>query len=103
RNWNTIPQGGLGTRIRQSRQRIEYHLKNFFLLNTREKADFLRQKLQDLRSRSEVWRGMFLRRFSRDRENESNVRVLADIWDFNDRASLEYRAKPYDGVVTDFR
>jgi phthiocerol/phenolphthiocerol synthesis type-I polyketide synthase E len=57
-----------------------------------------------LRSRSQIWRGILLNRFSAKKaEHKSESRVLGQMWQVNDRACLVYQAKPYDGVVTDFR
>ncbi len=35
--------------------------------------------------------------------NKPESVVLAEMWKINDRACIVYQAKPYDGVVTDFR
>jgi hypothetical protein len=74
------------------------------LLNTREKKRFFGEKVKVLRSRSKIWKGMMFGRFlGKDPGHKSESLVLADMWQINDRACVVYQAKPYEGVVTDFR
>jgi hypothetical protein len=81
-----------------------FHARNFSILNFEDKIRFFREKLNVLRSRSSVWRGMLLRRFERNAPaDRSESLLLARIWENNDRASLDYVPRPYPGVITDFR
>jgi hypothetical protein len=38
-----------------------------------------------------------------DSGRKSESVVLAEVWEINDKACIVYQAKPYEGVVTDFR
>jgi len=103
-NWCLIPADSLWRRVRQLSQRIKFHGKNFLLLDTGEKKKFFREKLKVLHSRSKIWRGLVAGRLSpREFGDKSESRVLAEMWQINDRASVTYQAQPYDGVVTEFR
>ena len=103
-NWCNIPADNAWRRMRQAFQRLKFHGYNFVLLDGGEKGQFLQEKLSSLRSRAKIWRGILLNKFSRKRkDNLSESRVLGDMWQINDRSSVAYVAKPYDGVVTDFR
>ena len=103
-NWCSIPADNLYRKLRQITQRLEFHVKNFLLLDTGEKRRFFAEKTKVLRSRMPVWRGILLNKFSRNKpEDKSESRALGKMWQINDRAGVAYQAKPYKGVVTDFR
>jgi thioesterase domain-containing protein/non-ribosomal peptide synthetase component F len=103
-NWCNIPSDNAWRKVRHIGQRIRFHGKNFLLLNTREKRRFFGEKVKVLRSRSKIWKGMMFARFlGKDPGHKSESLVLADMWQINDRACVVYQAKPYEGVVTDFR
>jgi thioesterase domain-containing protein/non-ribosomal peptide synthetase component F len=103
-NWSSIPADNAWRRVRQIGQRLEYHVKNFLLLDMGEKMKFFAEKVKILRSRTHVWRGILLNMFgANDGSNKSASRLLGKMWQINDRACVIYQAKPYDGVVTDFR
>ena len=103
-NWCAIPRDNAWRKMRHVAQRIKFHGKNFLLLNAVEKKKFFEEKVKVLRSRSKIWRGMLASKFgSNEPGNKSESRVLAEMWQINDRACVVYQAPPYDGVVTDFR
>jgi thioesterase domain-containing protein/non-ribosomal peptide synthetase component F len=102
-NWCNIPADNAWRKARQTAQRIKFHSQNFLLLNAAEMKQFLAEKIKVLRSRSTIWKGMMLGRFRRKSGNKPESVVLAEMWKINDRACIVYQAKPYDGVVTDFR
>lgn len=103
-NWCSIPADNAWRKLRQIGQRLEYHVKNFLLLNAGEKKKFFAEKVKVLRDRTHVWRGIVLNKFSSaSAEKKSESRLLGEMWQINDRACVLYQAKPYDGVVTDFR
>lgn len=103
-NWRSIPADNTWRKLRQISQRIEYHVKNFLLLDASAKRKFFAEKVKVLRDRTHVWRGILQSKFSANRgEKKSESRVLGEMWQINDRACVIYQAKPYDGVVTDFR
>lgn len=85
-------------------QRLRFHAANFWLLDTAGKAKFVSEKIQALRSRLPVWRGMLLTTVGGGSDSASNEsRLLGQIWRANDRAALSYRPEPYAGWITDFR
>ena len=81
-----------------------FHAANFSRLDRAGKSQFLREKVEILRSRLPVWRGMLLASLSKaPRADESESRLLAKIWRTNDLACMNYMPRPYPGIVTDFR
>jgi len=103
-NWCNIPSDNAWRKIRQLGQRVRFHAKNFLLLNTSEMKKFFDEKVKVARSRSTIWKGMMFGRFLvKESGNKAESVVLAEMWQINDRASVVYQAKPYEGVVTDFR
>jgi len=101
-NWPKLPPASARNKVRHQVQRIMFHVGNFLSLNFKDRITFLSEKLKVLSSRAVVWRGMILGKFATDR-NESQSRLLARIWEINDRAILTYIPRPYPGVITDFR
>jgi hypothetical protein len=103
-NWCNIPSDNAWRKVRHLGQRVRFHGKNFLLLNIGEKKEFFDEKVKVLRSRSTVWKGMIFGRFlAKEPGNKAESVVLAEMWQINDRACVVYQAKPYEGVVTDFR
>jgi non-ribosomal peptide synthetase component F/thioesterase domain-containing protein/NRPS condensation-like uncharacterized protein len=103
-NWSKIPSYTIWSKTYHQGERLIFHAGNFMLLSFRDKVRFFQEKLKTLRSRSNIWRGMLSRKFVKgDRGNRSESSLLAQIWDITDRASVRYVARPYPGVITDFR
>jgi non-ribosomal peptide synthetase component F/thioesterase domain-containing protein len=103
-NWCSIPSDNAWRKVRHIGQRIKFHCKNFLLLNAAEKKKFFDEKINVLRSRSKIWKGMiFGRLLEKESGNRPESLVLAEMWQINDQACIVYQAKPYEGVVTDFR
>lgn len=103
-NWRKAPHPGIAGKLYHEAQRFTFHAANFFCLDFRGKVTFARQKTRAFRSRLPVWRGILLSKFAHLPQNgSSESRVLARIWQLNDKACDLYIAKPYPGVVTDFR
>jgi thioesterase domain-containing protein/non-ribosomal peptide synthetase component F len=102
-NWCNIPSDNAWRKVRHLGQRVRFHGKNFLLLNAGEKKKFFDEKVKVLRSRSKIWKGLMFGRFlAKESGNKPESVVLAEMWQINDRASVVYQAKPYEGVVTDF-
>jgi non-ribosomal peptide synthetase component F/thioesterase domain-containing protein len=103
-NWSRIPVDTFGSKARHQAERVKFHTQNFLLLNFRDKVKFFREKMKVLRNRAQIWRGILLSRLSNSqRASKTESRVLARIWKTNDRACVAYIAKPYPGMITDFR
>ena len=103
-NWCNIPSDTAWRKLRHLGQKVRFHGKNFLLLNAGEKKKFFAEKIKALRSRSKVWRGMlFGRLLAKESGNKPESLSLAEMWQINERACAVYQAKPYEGIVTDFR
>lgn len=101
-NWHMVPLNAW-TKGSHALQQWTFHIASFFSLDTSGKLEFLREKMNILRSRIPVWRGMLLSRFGNQIRVPSQDLVLAQIWKANDRASWKYAPKPFPGCVIDFR
>jgi phthiocerol/phenolphthiocerol synthesis type-I polyketide synthase E len=85
-------------------QRLVFHVANFLRLDFEGRAQFFREKMQILRSRIPVWRGMLVSKFTKNPRTEtSESLLLAKIWQSNDQAALGYVPRPYPGSITEFR
>ncbi len=103
-NWSQVRADSIVSEARHQGQRLVCHVGNFLLLNFNGKITFLHEKLKVLRSRSKVWLGMLLRRFTSSNSlPKSDFRLFAQLWEANDKAILSYVPRPYPGVITDFR
>lgn len=103
-NWSKLSAGSIRKKIYYELERYLFHVQNFLLLSFEGKLKFLSGKFRVLRSRTTLWKGMLSRRLSASPEGSmSESRLLARLWETNDRAGLEYVPRPYPGVITDFR
>jgi thioesterase domain-containing protein/acyl carrier protein len=103
-NWCKVTRRSKWSRVYHALERVMFHAANLLSLDSEGMGKFLRHKGKDLRSRIPVWRGMLLARFNMQSLTAgSETRTLGQIWQGNDRAALNYVAKPYPGTVTDFR
>ena len=102
-NWSKIPIT-LWSKGTYAFQRLVFHAASFLSLDIKGVNKFLEEKMEILRSRVPVWKGMLLARFLRQPDNEvSTALALGRIWQINDQACWEYVPRPYPGAVTDFR
>jgi len=103
-NWSNRPPDSIGQKLYHQIEKLSFHVRNFLLLNPGLKATFFEEKLRILRGRSRVWQGALLGRvFKNRREARSQSSILADIWEINHKAASCYVARPYPGVITEFR
>ena len=103
-DWSKFPLPSAWAKSYYNCQKFAFHIGNFLCLDSKGKSKFFSEKLQILRSRIPVWRGMLLAGLSRrSNTGKSHSWVLGEIWRNNDRACSNYVPKPYPGVVTDFR
>ena len=103
-NWSRIPANSVRTKAYYQVQRLFFHAGNFLLLSFKDKVRFFQGKVRVLQSRSHVWRGFLLRRFtSTQRTRRSEASVLAQVWESNDSAALNYTPSVFCGDITDFR
>jgi phthiocerol/phenolphthiocerol synthesis type-I polyketide synthase E len=103
-NWGNMPALSVWGSLYHQLQRLLFHAGNFLLLTSTDKIRFFQEKLNVLRSRVSVWRGMLLRTSGLNKTGfRSESSVLAQVWETNDSAVLNYLPRPYAGVITDFR
>lgn len=102
-NWSKIPIT-LWSKGTYACQRLMFHAASFLSLDFGDQSKFLREKIEILRSRVPVWRGILLSKFGRNPSSAASTSlVLGRIWQTNDLACWNYVPKPYAGAVTDFR
>lgn len=103
-NWTDVPRPSVWSKAYHEIERLFFHAANFFRLNSEGKRKFFGEKVEALRNRLPVWRGMLLTNF-KNTESTSNSEslVLAKLWQTNDEACFIYKPLPFPGVVTDFR
>lgn len=103
-DWSQVKLPGAGGKLYHQWERIRFHVANFFRLDGDGKREFFSEKVEALRNRLPVWRGMLMARFAQGRAAKgSQERALGAIWQANDQACLMYRPQPYGEVLTDFR
>jgi len=103
-DWSKVLPASVLAKSYHAVERLGFHAANFSRLDRQGKAQFLKEKMEILRTRIPVWRGTLLVKFSKAPSNDSSESVLlAKIWRANDIASAAYVPKPYAGTVTDFR
>jgi phthiocerol/phenolphthiocerol synthesis type-I polyketide synthase E len=103
-NWSNVKLPGFWAKLYHGIERMYFHAANFFRLDSAGKKKFFGEKVEALRNRLPVWKGMLAARFSKgDAATNSHARVLGDIWRANDKAITVYVPRPFGGVVTDFR
>jgi len=102
-NWSKIPIT-LWSKGTYTCQRLIFHVASFLSLSLGGVLELLREKMNTLRSRIPVWRGMLQAKFSKNPDSATSMSlVLGRIWQTNDLACWQYVPKPYPGTVTDFR
>lgn len=101
-NWHKIPVSEW-SKTSHAVQRLLFHAASFFSLGSGDKIKFITEKVEVLRHRIPVWRGMLRTKFDKRGAPASNAAILGQIWRTNDQACWDYIAKPFPGVVTDIR
>ena len=103
-NGSKFPQPSIWETSYYNCQRLMFHVANVLSLDLAEKVKFIREKIKSLRGRIPVWRSTLLDKLRKNpRTVSSESRALAQIWQGNLSASLNYVPKPYPGVIMDFR
>src|SRR5947207_6245578 len=103
-NWSNMGATSSWDDVYCQIQRLLFHAGNFLLLDWKNKGRFFWEKVEILRERSQLWRGIILRRLISEQGAFDSRSILdAQIWNTNDEAKMSYVPKPYPGVVTDFR
>jgi thioesterase domain-containing protein/acyl carrier protein len=103
-NWSKVRTDAAWSEPYHQAQRLGFHIRNFLLLNPRNQFKFFAGKLNVLRRRAHVWRGMLASKASANGENDrSESSKLAKAWVLNEEATMKYVPRPYPGIITDFR
>ena len=105
-NWATAPSTNpsLLTQIGYERQRIEFHIRNFLLLDGANKKVFLKSKWETLKIRTRVWKASIKSIFSRNKRNKPKALVdFNALWRKHDELCEEYAPRTYPGKLIHFR
>ena len=104
-NWINLKPENTFIKARYLWQKIEFHTRNLLLLPRDERKLFWQDKLNTLKRRRNVWKGM--RNSTEKQANEDqdtfHHTTLANVWKNNDDAALVYQPTFYDGSITHFR
>lgn len=102
-NFSKIPPQSWFDNLYYYIQKIDFHWRNFLLLERKEKVQFIQEKAKVARSRTKVWSGMVRSKIGHmfHLGNGSGT-TLFNIWENNDLASLNYVPKVYAGKITQF-
>lgn len=103
-NWSRIGAESHFDKLYFWVQKIEFHIRNFLLLNRTQKRTFFHEKLEALKSRSHIWRGVLRTKFGGDTDSTSQHDIaMAELWNNNDAVSLAYSPAPFDGKIVLFQ
>jgi len=103
-NWVNYPEKSFLDTVRHYLQNVEFHARNFWILGSREKSKFLREKVKVAIHRRDVWMGRIISKFKLESDLDNDRRSsLARLWELNDQAAQKYIPKPYSGQITHFR
>lgn len=102
-NWEHFRGESLLEKAYTYAQKIDFHWRNFLLLNSKERVTFVKEKLAVVKSRKKVWAGMIAAKLGNQFQtgNGENV-LLSNLWDANDLAAAKYVPKVYPGQITLF-
>ena len=103
-NWSKGRADSIWSKTYYQGERLVFHARNFSLLNFRDKVKFLKEKTKVLQGRFDVWGGTLQRRLTGTKQiARSEASVLAQVWETNDSAALNYIPRRFPGTITDFR
>lgn len=105
-NWLTAPSTNPSflTKVSYERQRLEFHVRNFLLLDWANKKEFLASKWSAARRRVKVWRDSLSKLFAKNKTRRPAALVnMADIWAKHDQIAEKYVPRFYPGRLIHFR
>ena len=110
-DWSTCPAARprLSVKLVYEVERLYFHARDFLSLDLDNKRSFLTSKLNRLRSRLRVWRGMFSSMIRGKKRKVTSKTDWNDLWRQHDEISVRYFPKPYPGKLllirprTDYR
>jgi hypothetical protein len=102
-NWFNRPPRSRWSGLYYYWQKLDFHLRNFLLLDVEGKRRFLHEKVKALRSRTGVWYGALLAMAGRGAKQRGGQHSLvAELWAINERAPFHYDPGVYPGRITNF-
>jgi len=103
-NWSNTKAKSLFNKVYTQMQRVEFHIRNFFLLNNNEKLTFLREKTDTAKDRKKVWAGMIAAKLGKRLQSSNGQnQLLYKLWNVNEQAAVNYVPKVYPGRISHFR
>ena len=103
-NWTNAQAKSLFDKVYSQIQRIEFHIRNFLLLNNNEKLTFIREKTDAVKDRKKVWAGMIAAKLGKRLQSSNGQNLLLyRLWNVNDHAAVNYVPKVYPGRIGHFR
>jgi thioesterase domain-containing protein/acyl carrier protein len=103
-NWANVQAKSLFDKVYSQMQRIEFHIRNFLLLNNNEKLTFIKEKTDAVKDRKKVWAGMIAAKLGkRIQSSNGHNLLLYRLWNVNDHAAVNYVPKVYPGRISHFR
>ena len=106
-NWAKAPKETFWSKVRYYIEKLEFHVRNYFLLSKAERKIFRSEKAAELQRRKKVWRGKVAVKVSPNKlipkdEVGFNPRALAEVWRANDEAVMVYEPQEYAGRLMNF-
>ena len=106
-NWARAPKETFWSKVRYYIEKLEFHMRNYFLLSKGERKIFRSEKAAELQRRKKVWRGKMAVKMNPKKlipkdEVGFNPRALAEVWRANDEAVMVYEPEEYAGRLMNF-
>ena len=102
-NFSNIKPQSLLDKVYYHLQKIEFHWRNFLLLESKEKLTFIKEKAKVAKGRRKVWFGMITSMIgNKFHIGNKEGSYLFDLWETNDRTALSYVPKVYTGRIAQF-
>ena len=103
-DWGTAQSSNptLAVKLLYEIQRLEFHVRNFLILDSRNKRAFLRSKLNRLRNRLAVWRGKIADLLGPKKEKPAASRNQINwnhVWRAHDAQADRYVPQPLPGKL----
>jgi phthiocerol/phenolphthiocerol synthesis type-I polyketide synthase E len=101
-NWDRIENKSFFDDIYYYVQKFEFHLKNLIISD--HKSTFFSEKAREAKNRAEMWfKHLKSNLIEKNHSNKKEKITLAQLWENNDRAALDYKPKKYPGKITFFK
>jgi thioesterase domain-containing protein len=102
-NFSKIGKKSIFKQLHFYYQKILFHFLNFYILDTRNKWRFIKEKSLVAYARKDVWLGSVLCKFGfcSNGQNRNSI-LLSTLWDTNDNAVITYQPKEFPGSVIQF-